>query len=138
MTDKQVSHRGRIVSIDGNRISVEIVSKSACASCQAAAFCGASELKKKIVDVTVADARGWTVGQDVEVCLSRRKGLKAVLLSYVIPVLILIILIVSLSEVEVSELIAGLVSLGGVSLYYLIIYLFRESLSGDYEFSIKS
>lgn len=139
MREELVSHKGRIISIAKNKISVEIVSQSACSACNASGLCGISESKKKIVEVPVPATEEVTylAGQEVEVCLSRRKGLKAVLLSYVLPLAVLLILIVSLSLTSLSELAIGAASLAGVILYYLIIYLFRDSLAGDYEFYIK-
>lgn len=137
MTERLVSHKGRVVLLEGNLVSVEIVSKSACASCQAAAFCGASEQKRKIVQVQHPDPSSLAVGQEVEVCLSKTKGMRAVLVSYVIPLIVLLILIVSLSEFGLTELVVGLASLGGLALYYLLAYLLRDHLPQDYGFSIR-
>ena len=64
-------------------------------------------------------------------------GLKAVWISYVIPLAILMILILSLSAVTVHEVYAGLGAVAGVALYYLVIYLFRDKLSKDFVFYIK-
>ena len=46
-----ISHKGRVVSADSKKVSVEIVSESACAACHAAGLCGMSESRKKIVEV---------------------------------------------------------------------------------------
>ena len=74
-----VSHKGRIIAFNNESVSVEIVSESACASCHAAGLCGVSEIKKKIVDVPVRGATDYQIGQEVEVCLARKAGMKAVL-----------------------------------------------------------
>ena len=63
--------------------------------------------------------------------------MKAVWISYVIPLFILMILILSLSSVTVHEVYAGLAGIGGVALYYLVIYLFRDKLANDFVFYIK-
>jgi positive regulator of sigma E activity len=60
------------------------------------------------------------------------------LISYVIPVVILLILIVTLSSLGKSELLTGLVSVGGVAIYYFMVYLFRDRLAGKYEFYIRN
>ena len=64
-------------------------------------------------------------------------GLKAVWISYVIPLLILMILILTLSAVIGNEVITGLISIGGVAIYYLIIWLLREKLQSEFVFYIK-
>lgn len=137
MAKGEVTHRGTIVSVGKDTVSVQIVSESACASCHASGLCGAAESKKKIVEAHVYDPRSYVVGQDVTVCLARRMGMKAVLLSYVIPLLILLILVLSLSSIGLGELTSGLVSIGGIAVYYLILYLCRNRLAERYVFYVR-
>ena len=134
---ESISHRGTIVSIEGGTASVEIISQSACSTCHAAGLCSASESAVKMVEVKVHSWENYHEGQQVDVFLAKSMGLKAVLISYVIPVLILMILILFLSFVTDSELLAGLCGLGGTALYYLVLYFFRGSLSGRYEFTMS-
>ena len=133
-----ISHKGKVISSGQGIISVEIVSESACSACHAAGLCGMSESKKKIVEVPSVHGRDYSVGQEVEVCLAPKTGLKAVLLSYVIPAMILLILILSLPLIGLGELAGGLFSVAGVALYYLILYLFKGRLAGEYEFYIRN
>lgn len=137
MATGEVSHKGMIVSVGKGKVSVQIVSESACSACHAAGLCGAAESKKKIVDVPVYGDRSYSIGQEVEVCLARKMGLKAVLLSYVIPLVILLILVLSLSYIGFGELASGLVSIGGIVVYYLILYLCRKHLAEEYVFYIR-
>ena len=132
-----VSHKGRIVAAENGSVSVEIVSESACASCHGAGLCGLTESKKKIVQVPVRDSSQFEIGQEVEVCLGTKAGMKAVLLSYVLPVLFLLILILSLSKIGLGELATGGLSILGVAGYYLVLYFFRDRLAEGYEFYIK-
>lgn len=134
----EITHRGRVVSIGKDTVSVEIVSQSACASCHAAGLCGSLDQTRKIIEVrTYGIPPRCAVGDEVIVCLAKKMGLKAVLLSYVIPLLILLILVVSLQTIVASELLLGLCAVGGVALYYLALYLRREKLAEEYEFYIK-
>src|SRR5574344_1580703 len=137
MATGEVSHKGTVISVGQDRISVRIVSESACSACHAAGLCGASESKKKIVDVPVYGDQAYSIGQEVEVCLARKMGLKAVLLSYVIPLVILLILVLSLSYIGFGELASGLVSIGGIAVYYLILYLCRNHLAEGYVFYVR-
>ena len=137
MASGEVSHKGKVVSVGKGKVSVQIVSESACSACHAAGLCGASESKKKIVDVPVYGDQAYSIGQEVEVCLARKMGLKAVLLSYVIPLVILLILVLTLSSIGLGELVCGLASIGGVALYYLILYFRRDSLAEGYVFYVR-
>lgn len=138
MSKQEISHTGHIVSISGDRASVEIVSEPACAACRAAGLCGMAESGRKTVDVPLPGRTSWKVGQEVEVCLGRTQGLKAVFLSYGVPLLVLLILILTLSSIGMSDLAAGLISIGGAGLYYLVLYLFRKKIEGGYEFYMKT
>ena len=133
-----ISHKGKVISSGQGIISVEIVSESACSACHAAGLCGMSESRKKIVEVPAVRGKDYSVGQEVEVCLAPKTGLKAVLLSYVIPAMILLILILSLPLIGLGELAGGLLAVAGVALYYLMLYLFKGRLAGEYEFYIRN
>ena len=79
----------------------------------------------------------YQVGDEVQVLTKISMGLKAVWISYVIPLLILMILILSLSSVIGNEVVVGLVSVAGVALYYLSIWLLRDRLADEFVFYIK-
>lgn len=134
--DEIITHEGTIIEISDELIKVEVISKSACASCHAKGLCGASEEGVKQISVRTANSSDYHLGESVTVALERSLGLKAVLLSYVIPVLILIILVVTLSAFFSNEWLIGLLSLACVALYYLVLYFFRNKLTAKYEFRI--
>ena len=134
---KDISHTGKITGITPEFTTVEIVSSSACSSCHAKGLCGMSEDKIKTIMVPTDPYASYSVGDEVNVLLKETMGLKAVWISYVIPLAILMILILSLSAVTVHEAYAGLGAVAGVALYYLVIYLFRDKLSKDFVFYIK-
>ena len=126
-----------IVGITPEYTTVEIIAQSACAACHARGMCGVADESQKIIMVPTDPYAGYKVGDEVFVMLKRSMGMKAVWISYVIPLLILMILILSLSSVTVHEVYAGLAAIGGVALYYLVIYLFRDKLAKDFVFYIK-
>jgi sigma-E factor negative regulatory protein RseC len=64
-------------------------------------------------------------------------GLKAVWISYVIPLMVLLTLILSLSSVFDSEVFTGLAAIGGVGVYYFIIWLLRGRLQNEFVFYLK-
>lgn len=134
---KEISHTGRIVSADGHSAKVEIVSRSACASCHAAGLCTASEAATKLITAKISPSDDYREGEEVLVLLRGGMGAKAVLLAYVVPLFILLILVVSLSFTDVHELAAGAVGLGGVAVWYLGLYCFRDRLEREYEFYVR-
>ena len=137
MARNEISHRGIITAMTPELTTVEIISVSACAECHAKGVCGMSESKMKEISVPTDPYSDRKVGEEVDVVLKKYMGLKAVWISYVIPLFILMILILSLSSVTVHEVYAGLGAIGGVALYYLLIYIFRDRLAKDFVFYIK-
>ena len=133
----EIRHSGKILEITPDFTTVQIVVSSACASCHAKSMCGMSEAEEKVIMVPTDPYAGHKVGDEVQVMTKMTMGLKAVWISYVIPLAVLMILILSLSSVIGNELLLGFVAIVGVALYYLGIWLFRDRLSDEFVFYIK-
>lgn len=133
----EIRHEGRIVEITPEFTSVEILVSSACAACHAKGLCGMSEAEEKVIMVPTDPYAQHNVGDTVTVMTKMSMGMKAVWISYVVPLIILMILILSLSEIFDSQLLCGLASLGGVAVYYFIIWLFRNRLQNEFGFYLE-
>ena len=134
---KEIYHDGKIIGITPEFTSVEIISSSACSQCHAKGLCGFSEEESKVVMVPTSPYTERKVGDTVTLALKQTMGLKAVWISYVIPLIILMILVLSLSSVIDNEVWTGLAAIGGVALYYLVIWLLRDKLKNEFVFYIK-
>ena len=137
---KKIEHEGTIVEIDKDTISVEIINKSACATCHAKGVCTASEESVKIIEIpyTISSlAVDYAVGERVNVLLEASLGMSAVFFAYVFPLLILVAGILILPVVGLTELLTGLVSIISIVVYYIILSLFRNKLERIYSFSIE-
>lgn len=133
----QISHTGRVVEVNPQTTVVEIISESACSSCHAAALCGVSEYSHKAIEVPTSPLTYYEVGEEVEVLLKATMGHKAVWLAYVAPLIVLIASMMLSLSLGSGELTAGLVGIGCIALYYLMIWLLRERLRTEYVFEIK-
>ena len=133
----EIVHAGRILDITPDFTTVQIIVSSACSSCHAKALCGMSEEEEKVIMLPTDPYATYNVGDEVQVCTKMAMGLKAVWISYVIPLAVLMILILSLSGVIESEVYRALPAIGGVAVYYLFVWLFRNKLSNEFVFYIK-
>ncbi len=133
----EITHSGKILEITPDFTTVQIIVSSACAACHAKAMCGMSEDEEKVIMVPTDPYAEHQVGDEVQVMTKMTMGLKAVWISYVIPLAVLMILILSLSSVIGNELLLGLVAIAGVSIYYFFVWLFRDKLSNEFVFYIK-
>ena len=132
----EIVHNGKIIDIDPDFTTVEILVSSACSECHAKGLCGMSEAQEKVIMLPTDPYQQRKVGDEVLVRTKMTMGLKAVWISYVIPLVILMILVLSLSSVIENEFLRGGIAIAGVGLYYLFIWLFRDRLSDNFEFYI--
>jgi len=134
---EDIKHPGVVKSIEGNRIIVEIISKSMCSACHAKSMCTMGDMKVKEVEVWKGSKDEYVVGEEVNLKIKRSLGLRAVWISYVIPLFILLVFLLSLSNLCGSELATGGVSVGAVAIYYLLVYLFRKKIAREFVFTIE-
>ena len=133
----EIVHAGKILEITPDFTTVQIIVSSACSSCHAKGLCGMSEEEEKVIMLPTDPYATYNVGDEVQVCTKMAMGLKAVWISYVIPLIILMILILSLSAIVEREAYRALIAIGGVAVYYLFVWLFRDKLSNEFVFYIK-
>lgn len=112
--------QGIVCNIDQNLITVRIQQLSACTGCHAKDFCCSTDCAEHYVCVQAPRGADFEIGQSVIVEGDDRLGRLAVLLSFVLPILILIVsLALATLVLGVNELIAVLLALGTLGLYYL-------------------
>lgn len=136
MTDK-IKHLGVVEKVDGSHVTVRIVQTSACSSCSAKGLCNASESKEKLIDV-YHNQVSCQIGEQVVVCGTTSMGMRAVLLAFGLPVLILLLaLFVTMRITDGDALFSALVGLGTMVPYYLIIYVCKDKLNRTFSFTIE-
>ena len=133
----EITHKGRIVAIDPEITTVEIISESACSACHAKGLCSLGDSKVKEVQVRTSAWVPRKVGDEVELVLRKALGYKAVFIAYGLPLVVLFAALLILGALGVGELYAGLGAIGAVILCYLVIFLFRNKLSKEYTFYLK-
>jgi sigma-E factor negative regulatory protein RseC len=130
------SRSGVISEITDERIAVNIISMSACSACTAKEMCSAFERKEKIVFVPNA-GQNVQNGDKVNVTMKTSIGMKAVLLAYFVPIVIVTAALLCLLETGIGELYAGVISLTSLVGYYSVIYLIRNRLKKQFYFYIE-
>ena len=133
----EIVHSGKVIETNPDFTTVEIMVSSACSECHAKGLCGMSEMEEKIIMVPTDPYEPKKVGDIVQVKTKMTMGLKAVWISYVIPLAVLMILILSLSAVIENEFLRGGIAIAGVGLYYFVIWLLKDRLSDQFEFYIN-
>ena len=132
-----IKHRGIVEKVDGSHVTVRIVQTSACSACSAKGLCNASESKEKLIDVYEVQS-ACRKGEEVVVCGTTSMGMRAVLLAFGVPVLLLLLaLFVTMRVTDGNALLSAMVSLGVIVPYYSIIYICRGKLEKRFSFTIE-
>jgi len=127
--------KGIIESVNNNRVTVRIDRGSACGNCTAKGMCNLAESTERIIEINDS-AQLFTVGEWVQVSMSRSMGNKAIVLGYFIPFVLLITTLLILSAFGLPDWVAGLVSLLILVPWFIILYILRERLRRTFTFSI--
>ena len=117
---------------------MEIVSESACAACHAKGLCSLGDSTVKQVELPTRGWDNYQPGQEVDVVLRASMGHKAVWLAYVLPLIVMVAALLGTLSAGGTELLAGLIAIGAVAVYYLAIWLLRGRLRNEYVFNIKA
>lgn len=132
-----IKHRGVVEKIEGTHVVVRIVQTSACSACSAKGLCNASESKEKQIDVYGVQA-SYRIGEEVVVCGTTSMGMRAVLLAFGVPLLILLLaLFVTMRITDGDALLSAFVALLAVMPYYLLVYFMKDRLDRTFSFTIE-
>lgn len=134
---EQIVHPGKVTAVTPQMLTVGFTASAACGSCRAAGLCSMAERKEKTVEVPNLYGTRYQVGDEVEVAFRSTMGLKAVWLCYAIPVVILLGIVLGTLHLGLNELWSGLAGIGGVALWYFVLWLLRKRLNNQHIFTLK-
>jgi positive regulator of sigma E activity len=127
---------GVVDEITNGKARVLITSYSACSSCESKGVCGIAESVTKQIFVPVSNNM-FSIGEHVVIQMHRGLGLKAVILAYMVPFLLLIFSLFLLNSIHINELAIGLISLCILVPYYVALYFFRKKINKTFTFTLK-
>lgn len=133
---ENINHNGIVEKIEKDSVSVRIIQQSACSGCHAQAMCSASETKEKIIEVPDNSGK-FNVNEEVIICGQSSLGLKAVLLAFIIPLIIVVATIVAGTGMHWNDTTSGLTGLLFLLPYYCILYFLRDKLKKQFIFTLK-
>jgi sigma-E factor negative regulatory protein RseC len=131
-----IQHDGIVQEIVNDSILVRITSVSACSGCHSHGACNMVAKENKIV--RISGKYPVRQGDEVTVIMKKSMGYLAVLLSYVLPFFLVIASLFVMNAMSVPELTSGILSIGVLLPYYLIIYLFRNRINQEFTFTLKN
>jgi sigma-E factor negative regulatory protein RseC len=131
-----IQHDGTVKKVDGNSVLVSITSNAACSGCHAEGLCGISGKEEKIIDIR--GRYNVSPGDSVTVLMEESAGYKAVVLSYLVPLVFIVTGLIICNILSINELMSGLISISLLAPWYMILYLFRNRIDRSFTFTLKT
>ncbi|PIE48326.1 MAG: hypothetical protein CSA40_01065 [Flavobacteriales bacterium] len=124
---QQVIHNGIVTEVFRDHVSVVLNDSAGCSTCQLKSACGADSAELKEFTVNT-EGKQYKKGDLLTIGMSHSMGLKAVLLAYVVPFIILMaVLLVGQNIME--EWMTGLLAIVSIAVYYIILKRLDKYLS---------
>ena len=132
---KNITHEGRVVKVEGRNVTVCFIQNSACSGCHAKGICSSQDQAEKMV---VADSQGieYAVGEKVNIIVSNEVAWTAVVLAFIVPLVIAFIALFVAVPLA-GEMIACLVTLGVLAVYYLVLFTQRNRMNRKVVFTLS-
>jgi sigma-E factor negative regulatory protein RseC len=138
MREDCVEQKGIVLKKQEDKVVVKIEQKSTCSSCHARGACTSLDKKDKEIEIKTKDIENYNIGDKVIIAISTKLGMKAVLIAFVLPLVLLIIaMFLSIKIFLLSQSLSALISLIVVAAYYFLLYKQNHRLSKEFTFSIK-
>ncbi|WP_274957772.1 SoxR reducing system RseC family protein [Millionella massiliensis] len=125
-----------VIRVDATQIEVEVCRPEACAACKAKSVCseGGGQGKR----MTLAnDGQGYQLGEQITLVMRRSAGLKAVVIAYLVPVILVVAALLVFQTVQIKETVAAISTLVLLGLYFLVIRLLRGRLNRELTIEIE-
>jgi len=131
-----IQHEGIITAIEGRKAQVQILVKSACGDCHIKGACSISNEQIKIIEADIRN-ENFIVNEKVLVKMKESLGLKAVLLAYILPVIIIVLSLFISLQITDNENIAALFSLLVTAIYFISLYFFRNNIRKTFSSTVS-
>lgn len=135
LDENLVKHEGVVSKVSKNSITVSLKGNLHCEACNAKSACGVSDSDSKEIEIETP-SQTLELNENVEVFLKKDLGLKAVFWAYVFP-FILLFAVLLVASTLFDEWIAGLLAIGVLIPYYLLLHVLKSSFKNAFKVSVS-
>ena len=138
MKSECIERNATVTAIQGRSVRLTVLRPSACSHCEAAGHCHASESRLETITLDRSQLPSEVaVGDQVSLEMRSSLGMRAVLLTMIIPTILIIAITVLLSYLEVGTLAQILIALGVAAAYMLLLWLLRDRFERTFAFTVR-
>ena len=131
----KVFKQGVVTKIVENKVWVAFDSCSGCQNCQMNKFC--TETKQKEVVVEVDEQDHFQIGEKVVVISEVKEGLKAVVLGYLLPLVLMVGCVLVMSAAGYEDNISGISGIIVLIPYYFGVFLLKDRLKSAFTVRVE-
>jgi len=133
---ENICRSGIVKKITEDSVEVQVLVESACSGCHAKSACPAGEMQEKVIYAMPPE---WpvAVGDRVEIRLVPSLGYLAVSIAYLLPVVLLLATLFTLSSIGFGDGWSALVALAVAVAYFGGVWLFRARLQRKFKMTIS-
>lgn len=132
-----IRHEATIVRIENDSVFANVENKSACADCHARQTCALFDCRNKIIEIKTNYPEKYAPGQHITVTLDEKHGWIAVFYGYILPLVLVLVTLIATNTMTGDETASAIYSLMVLIPYYLVLFLFKKSFSGKFQFRIE-
>lgn len=138
MKPECIERDATITAIQGGEVRLTVLRPSACSNCEAAGHCHASESRLETVTLDRSQLPSdIAVGDQVSLEMRNALGMRAVLLTMVIPTILIIVSTILLSYLKIGTLAQILIALAVTAGYMLLLWLLRHHFERTFTFTVR-
>ena len=131
-----LQHKGVVIGVDADIVTVSVMAQSACAGCHAKGICGESGAER-VIKVKTPYASEYSVDDRVVVALRKQSmAMSSVVWGYVIPLVVLLVALFGCAVLGFSDGVSALTSIVATAIYYVGLYIARRVFERKIEFTI--
>jgi len=131
-----ISQLAKVEMLEQQAVHVRVHPEPACRNCHAHSICNLGQPEKRIIRVEQSP-EGFEIGDSVHISITGRMGSKAILTGYLIPFVLLISALFIAHAAGISELLSGVAVFLALVFYFLLLYLFRRQIAGQFRFTLS-
>ena len=135
-SQETIQHDGTVKYAGSNSVQVTIVSATACSGCHAEGMCSMAGRSDKLIEVK--GHYNVSPGDRVTVMMESSTGYRAVVLGYLVPLVIIISSLLIFTVLSFGELISALLAILVLLPYFLTLYIFRDRINRNFDFTLKT
>ncbi len=133
----KLSKEALITSINNNIITLSVNNCSACSGCSAKKYCGLSESTDKKITTYVKSPNQYHIGEKVDISIDLLQGIRAIVYSYLIPLILMVLTIIVTHLSKFSDVICGISGIIILIPYYFGLFLAKNRIKLNSRFIIS-